>query len=391
MSDFDLMYYRNSYLTEYDSQVLSCEKQDKGYAVVLSDTIFYPEGGGQKCDTGYLDDVRVFDVQERNDKVIHWCEAPLETGKTVHGRIDWTERFDHMQNHTGEHIVSGLIHKNYGYENVGFHMGEVIQIDFDGFLDWNMVQEIERQANEVIEGNYEIRELFPDQNDLETISYRSKKALQGTIRLVEVPNADLCACCGTHVKRAGEVGVIKIISAEKHKNGVRLQMLSGRKCREFLTKVFEEARAVSEKLSAPVTGISEYVDKLNDRNIELSSQLYQLRMDVLTDGLKDIEDDQYLCLQFLKDYDRISITRYLDMLMKNNKGKIAGVVNEKGEGYEYMFISETVKLRDYARKINETLEGRGGGKDNIIQGLLKGDRMTVENKIREIFREVDHE
>ncbi|MBR3351192.1 MAG: hypothetical protein IKG35_03650 [Erysipelotrichaceae bacterium] len=391
MSDFDLMYYRNSYLTEYDSQVLSCEKQDKGYAVVLSGTIFYPEGGGQKCDTGYLDDVRVFDVQERNDMVIHWCQGPLEVGKTVHGRIDWQERFDHMQNHTGEHIVSGLIHKNYGYENVGFHMGEVIQIDFDGVLDWNMVQEIERQANEVIEGNYEIRELFPDQKELETISYRSKKALQGTIRLVEVPNADLCACCGTHVRRTGEVGVIKIISAEKHKNGVRLQMLSGRKCREYLNRIFEEARYVSEKLSAPITGISEYVDKLNDRNIEATSQLNQLRMDVLTEGLKDIENDQYLCLQFLKDYDRISITRYMDMLMKNNKGRIIGVINEKGDGYEYMFMSETVKLRDYARKINEALEGRGGGKDNVIQGLGRGERMTVENTIREIFREVDHE
>ena len=391
MSNFDLKYYRDSYLTEYESQVVSCEKQDKGYAVVLSDTIFYPEGGGQKCDTGYLDDVRVFDVQEKNDVVIHYCEEVLEVGKNVLGKIDWQRRFDNMQNHTGEHIVSGLIHKNFGYENVGFHMGDAVQIDFNGPLNWQQVMQIEEEANRVIQSNYPIRQLFPDSEELANMSYRSKKALKGVVRLVEIPNADLCACCGTHVKFTGEVGVIKILSAEKHKNGTRLVMYSGRKCHEYLAQVYEQARSVSETLSAPVLNIGEYVSKLNERNGELTSQLNQLRMEVLMEGLKDIEDGQYLCLQFLKDYDRNSITRYLDSLIKSGKGVIAGVINEKANGYEYMFISDTVKLREYAGKINEALDGRGGGKDNVIQGSIRGDRKTIEEKVREVFGRNDYE
>ncbi|MBR6958547.1 MAG: hypothetical protein IKH73_08895, partial [Erysipelotrichaceae bacterium] len=345
----------------------------------------------QKCDTGYLDDVRVFDVQEKNDVVIHYCEEALEVGKNVLGRIDWQRRFDNMQNHTGEHIVSGLIHKNFGYENVGFHMGDAVQIDFNGPLNWQQVMQIEEEANRVIQSNYPIRQLFPDSEELESMSYRSKKALKGVVRLVEVPNADLCACCGTHVRFTGEVGVIKILSAEKHRNGTRLVMYSGRKCHEYLAQVYEQARSVSETLSAPVLNIGEYVSKLNERNGELTSQLNQLKMEVLIEGLKNIEDGQYLCLQFLKDYDRNSITRYLDSLIKNGKGIIAGVINEKANGFEYMFISDTVKLREYAGKINEALEGRGGGKDNVIQGSIRGDRKTIEEKIREVFGRNDYE
>lgn len=387
MSDFDLMYYRDDYLKELESQVLSCEKTDKGYEVILSDTIFYPEGGGQKCDTGFLDDVRVFDVQEKDDRVIHYCDGELKSGTTVKGKIDWLRRFDNMQNHSGEHVVSGLIHKNFGYENVGFHMGEDIQIDFNGPLTWAQAMEIEKQANEVIENNIAIREMYPDEDQLKEISYRSKKALKGQVRLVEIPTADMCACCGTHVKTTGEIGIIKILSVEKHKNGSRLQILSGRKCREYLSHIYDEVRTVSETLSAPVTEIGEYVRKLNERNGELLSQLNQFRLNVLLEKIEKLDDDQYLHLEFVKDYDRNSITRCLDALLRSNKARVAGIINEKGDGYEYMFMSETVRLKDYAGKINEALQGRGGGKDTVIQGLLKGEKEEIENTIKSIFEE----
>ncbi|MBQ9036814.1 MAG: hypothetical protein IJ115_05135 [Erysipelotrichaceae bacterium] len=385
MSDFSLKYYQNAYLKEYESTVVSCVENKGLFEVVLDDTIFYPEGGGQSSDLGYLDDSKVVDVKEVNDRVVHYCKKPLEAGKKVIGKIDWSRRFDNMQNHTGEHIVSGLIHKLFGYENVGFHMGEVIQIDFNGPLTDEQVREVERLANDTIEANAKVVSLYPDAEELKNIDYRSKKELKGQVRLVEVPEADVCACCGTHVNRTGEVGYIKILSCEKHKNGVRIQMLSGNKARKYMNEVYRENLAISNMLSAPMLNTSEYVRYLQERNGQLLSELNQFKEKYLYSLMAEIENGQKLCLQFIKGFDRISYTKYANSLLESGKGKVVGILNENANGYEYLFISREINLREHVKAINERLNGRGGGKDNIIQGSLKSSEEEIRKVLAEVF------
>ena len=208
------LYESNTYLKTFTAQVLSCEAVKGGWEVVLDRTAFYPEGGGQPCDLGTLGDARVLDVRERDDAVIHTVDAALSG--TVQGTIDWARRFDLMQQHSGEHLISGTVHRLYGYENVGFHMGaDLITIDFSGILTMEDLAQVEAIVNEAIWENRETRVRYYDTEAACPEDYRSKKAIAGRLRLVEFPGADLCACCGTHVARTGEIGLVKLLSVVK--------------------------------------------------------------------------------------------------------------------------------------------------------------------------------
>ena len=227
------LYYDSAYIKEFEGTVLSCRKGKKAYEAVLDQTAFYPEGGGQPTDTGILGGIRVLEVHEKNGEVIHYLEQPLTVGQTVKGVIDWENRFIHMQEHSGEHLVSGLIHAKYGYDNVGFHMGaEEVTIDFNGLIEWDDLMEIEHKANSMIWENLEIYADFPAKEELEHLDYRSKKELNGDVRIVKIPGGDICACCGTHVKRTGEIGLVKFLSMIHYKGGVRISLLCGKRAVE---------------------------------------------------------------------------------------------------------------------------------------------------------------
>lgn len=223
------LYYQDSHLREFDAQVLACAPGKHGFDVVLDRTAFYPEGGGQPGDTGTLGGVPVTDTHERDGEIVHYCEQPLTPGAHVRGVLNWQRRFDLMQQHSGEHLVSGIIHRRFGYDNVGFHMGaEMITIDLSGLLTPEQLREVEREANEAVCRNLPVEITYPDAETLRTIPYRSKKELTGEVRIVTFPGVDICACCGTHVKATGEIGLIKIFTCEKFHEGVRLEMLCGR-------------------------------------------------------------------------------------------------------------------------------------------------------------------
>ena len=207
------LYYEDCHLSRFQAMVTGCEKSEKGYEILLDATAFYPEGGGQACDLGSLGGVSVLDVREREDVVVHLCDAPLEIGTEVEGVIDYDRRFDLMQQHTGEHIVSGIIHRRYGFHNVGFHMGsEMIEIDFDGMVPAGDLPAIEQEANSALWQNLEVRCWYPAEEELPHVVYRSKRALPWPVRIVQVPGFDSCACCGTHVAKTGEVGLVKLFS-----------------------------------------------------------------------------------------------------------------------------------------------------------------------------------
>ena len=223
------LYYRQPYVKAFEAVVTDCREGKNGrYQVMLDRTGFYPEGGGQPGDTGRLGPVKVLDVHEKAGEIIHETDGPLEAGTAVAGTIDWERRFGYMQNHSGEHIFSGLVHKKYGFDNVGFHMGsEEVTVDFNGVITAEELEEIETEVNRKIAENLPIRELYPAAGELEHMEYRSKKALTGQVRIIESPDSDVCACCGTHVMSTGEIGIFKITGAIHYKGGIRVSMLCG--------------------------------------------------------------------------------------------------------------------------------------------------------------------
>ena len=166
------LYYENCHRREFVSTVTACREEKEGFWVTLNATAFYPEGGGQDCDTGTLGTARVLAVREENGTVYHLCDSPLTVDTIVEGRVDWEKRFDLMQQHTGEHIVSGIIHKMFGSHNVGFHMGsDVVTIDFDTPIPQEILPEIERQANEAVFLNLPVQCYYPEPEELPQVQY----------------------------------------------------------------------------------------------------------------------------------------------------------------------------------------------------------------------------
>lgn len=210
------LYYIDSHLFEFTATVLRCEENKGRWETVLDETAFFPEGGGQPADTGILGGVRVINAHEKDGTVFHYCDGPLEPGTRVTGLIDREQRLRRMQNHSGEHILSGTAHRLYGCENVGFHMGDAaVVIDFDRELTREDLQRLETEANEAVRANLPVRTFYPSPKELKHLEYRSKKELQGDVRIVEIPGVDRCACCAPHVSFTGEVGLIKILEAER--------------------------------------------------------------------------------------------------------------------------------------------------------------------------------
>ena len=276
------LFYQDSHLAEFEAKVLSCMPvtpdilpgRSGGYAAELDRTAFFPEGGGQYADTGVLGGVRVTDVQEKDGRILHLLERPLEPGSCVKGCIDWEERFMKMQQHSGEHIVSGLVHSTFGYDNVGFHLGsEDCTMDFNGELTKEQLVQIEQEANRAVWKNLEIQTLYPSKEELAGMEYRSKIEIEGQVRIIVVPGYDVCACCAPHVSHTGEIGLIKLTHVQRYKGGARVTMLcGGRALQDYETKQ-EQAGQISALLCAKENEIAEAVRHLRD---EADSLKYEL-------------------------------------------------------------------------------------------------------------------
>ena len=231
------LFYEDSHRTECVGKVLACEEKKDHYEIVLDQTVFFPEGGGQYADTGTLGEAKVLDVHEKQGVIYHWCDRPVEVGSTVVGQIQWEERFEKMQQHSGEHIVSGLVHEKFGYNNVGFHLGgDYCTMDFDGPITKDELKEIERLANEAVYQNLKIEVSYPSKEELKNMEYRSKIEIDGQVRIVTIPEYDVCACCAPHVKDTGEIGMIKLVNMINYKGGERRTGISKRKVSFFKTE-----------------------------------------------------------------------------------------------------------------------------------------------------------
>ena len=372
------LYYEDSHIAHFTAQVLSCEYTKKGYEVILDATAFYPEGGGQAGDTGTLGGVRVLDTHEREGAVVHYCDAPLTVGQTVEGELDYARRFALMQQHSGEHIVSGILFRRYGCQNAGFHMGsEVITIDVDHVVPVEDLPDIEREANEAVWKNIPVRCFYPSPEELTSIVYRSKKALDWPIRIVEFPGYDTCACCGTHVKHTGEIGVIKLISAVNFRTGTRMEMACGKQALDLLNGCFDQNRQVSQAFSAKIMETGEAARRMNDQVAKLKYRLVGLERQIFGQiaescaGRGDV-------VHFEEGLDNVAVRELADRIAEVCGGMAAVFSGSDSEGYAFCLVARQGDLRQVCREMTAALNGRGGGKPIFQQGRVNAPREAIE-------------
>ena len=381
MSETKKLYYEDVYQKEFTAIVQECKKLEKGYGIILDQTAFYPEGGGQPCDIGTLNDISVYDVQEEGNRIVHYTDTPVEAGTEVSGKIDWERRFDLMQQHSGEHIVSGLIHEAYGYDNVGFHMSsDVITVDFSGVLDEKQLKEIEDETNKKIWENTAVEIFYPPKEELEKLSYRSKKELTGQVRLVRFPGSDLCACCGTHVTHTGEIGMVKLLSVVKFHDGIRMEMICGKRVLDYLNMVNEQNHQISMKLSAKMDRTADAVQRLQDENFRMKGQVARMEEEMFRAESKKWEGAGSVLI-FKEGLEADSVRKLADAVMNTCEGCCAVFSRNEDGSYKYAMGEIDGDLRQYTKEMNAALNGRGGGKPFFVQGSVQ----ATEDEIRNFF------
>ena len=372
------LYYDDSFLRRFAAKVVSCKKQKELWAVTLDQTAFYPEGGGQACDLGKLNDANVLDVREQEDQVIHFCDQALEIGSRVVGVLDWERRLDQMQQHSGEHIVSGILCSRFDCSNVGFHVGaEMVTIDFDVPIPASALAEIELEANRAIWQNLPFNCWYPAPEELETLPYRSKKQLPWPVRIVDAGGYDLCACCGVHVKTTGSIGLIKLLSCVKFHQGVRIEMVCGKRALKYLGDIYEQNRQVSQAFSAKVleTGIA--AQKMNEALAAEKFRAAGLEKKLI--GIMAAEHrDAGDVVRFENDLTPTAIRDLADAVAQVCGGLAAIFSGNDTDGYNVCLCSRTDDLRQLGKDLNQALQGRGGGKPGFFQGSVKATRSQIE-------------
>ncbi len=382
------LYYQDNHLKEFSAHVTSCEWDEKKqcFGITLDRTGFFPEGGGQYADPGTLNGIQVEDVREKGDEIFHYLKQPLETGTQVTGRIDYEERFSRMQQHSGEHIVSGLMHRHFGYENVGFHLGEfLVTMDFNGPLTQEQLLMIQQEANEAVAANLEVQVTYPSKEELDALEYRSKKELNGQVRIVIIPGYDICACCAPHVSRTGEIGLIKLVDAIKYKGGTRVSMVCGFRALQDFQEKENSVREISHLLSAKPDEVAEAVKRLQreshqykERLAQMQNQYLDRKLEELISGLTDSQDKAADVLLFESSLDKGAIRRFVDTGMRKTGG-ICGIFSGSDEqGYQYTLGSQSENLREFLKEFHKAFPGKGGGKPEMVQGMVTAKRTDIE-------------
>lgn len=362
---------------------MSCGKENDRYKIVLDQTVFYPEGGGQPSDTGQLvsgegTSCPVFDVQYEGDSICHYTGGPLPVGSRVTGQINWERRFDLMQQHSGEHLLSGFIHQIHGYHNRGFHMGEdVITVDVSGVLTWEQAMELENRVNDYIWADKKTIVSFPSDEEREHMSYRSKKELTGEVRLVEFPGGDCCACCGLHVESTGQIGMIKILSLHHFREGVRMEMVAGKRAMTLFRDNFSENTKVAAALSVRMNETADAVGRLQEENYKLRGQIIQMKQEKAKLRAEQCRDKETAAV-FEADMDAADVRKEADAIMKVCPGLCIVFAGDDESGYKYAAGQKGGDLRSFLSEMNEALHGRGGGKPFFVQGSLRAKKDEID-------------
>lgn len=377
------LFYENINITDFTATVISCEPTTdcKQYRVLLDATAFFPEEGGQSADKGTLNDLTVFDVQMEHDLIYHYVAQELPVGSTVTGHVDWEQRFDFMQQHSGEHIISGLVHNRFGYNNVGFHLSNnEVTLDFNGELTTEQLREIELRANEIVCQNLPVEISYPSNEELAVLSYRSKIEIEGQVRIVTIPGVDVCACCAPHVDRTGAIGMIKIVSFQSHRGGVRLNILCGTRALIDYNKKQDSVTAISVALSAKQDLIAEAVLKLKEdillkqeRINHLQAQFLDLSISTLT---APTESDT--AVLFVDQMDTIAIRNTVNTLTERYTGYCAVFSGSEDSGYQFIVGSKQKDCKELAQIFRTELGAKCGGNTPMIQGSVTATKERIK-------------
>ncbi len=375
------IYDKDPHILKFDAVVLSCEKMDSHYGVVLDRTAFFPEEGGQGCDAGTLDGQPVLHVSiDKENTLTHLLASPLPVGARVSGEVDWARRFDYMQQHTGEHILSGLVHSHFGFDNVGFHLGaEITTLDFNGVLTPEQLLQMETLANEAVFADLPVKTSFPSPDELATLSYRSKIALTGPVRIVEIPGIDLCACCAPHVDRTGQIGMIKVVDMQSHRGGVRLTLLCGSRALARCQAQQDCLSALSALLSAKPECITEAVLRLKEESNSRKERINDLQAKLLSLRLSSLPTDDPCApvLLFEEEMDMKAVRDAVNTLTAERSGYCAIFVGGGDAGYSFILGSSGLDCNAAAAALRNELKAKCGGSAQMIQGSVAADRTAI--------------
>jgi len=371
------LYYEDSHIRSFTARVTGCEETEKGYLVTLDATAFYPEGGGQACDLGTLGGKRVLDVREKNDQVSHLCDAPLTVGESVEGILDWERRFDLMQQHTGEHILSGIIHARYGYGNSGFHVGaDVLTVDFDGPIPAEDLPSLEWAVNQAVWANVPVNCYVPSPEELPNVPYRTKKALPWPVRIVDVEGYDLCACCGVHVKYTGEVGFVKLMSCVKFHQGVRIEMVCGGRAVKLMDAIYNQNKQVPAAFAAKLLETGEAARHKNETWEQERFHTVCVRRKYFS-LLAETYRDKGFAVCFEDDLNSAGIRELASAIYDTCGGTAAVFSGSDGAGYSLCLAGDAARVKALGTALNAALGARGGGKPGFYQGSVPANRAEI--------------
>lgn len=371
------LYDIDSFINEFTAQVVSSEKSSQGYETVLTQTAFFPEGGGQPADKGKIGDAEVLDVKISDGVITHITDRALSG--SVKGVLDWERRFERMQNHSGEHIVSGLVHKYTGFDNISFQLNdEEVSLAFSGELNEKLIKQIEIKANEAVFKNVKITAFYPAKEALENMSYRSKLDLKDDVRIVEIEGYDACACCAPHCKSTAQIGLIKILDSEKYRGGTRLKIQCGFSALRDYEKRLAEVKKVSHILSAKQNEIGSAVRRLSEENAALKANLTSYKIRALKEASEKVEETQGSAV-FNTEFSGDEMRKFADEIKSKISGITVAVHGDDESGYEYVLCSATEDITPIVATANRELNGRGGGRNNMARGTFGAKFEEIKN------------
>ena len=392
MEQTNCLYDKFPYETEFDGTILAVtpsQKHEGCYEVVLDQTLFFPEQGGQTPDQGQLvvshgmrpqTEMNVLDVQIRDGVIYHLVDTPVEVEDYVHGKFDWDYRFSNMQQHTGEHMFSGIVHSTFGYNNVGFHLSDsVVTMDFDGVLTAEELTEVETRVNQVIADDLLLEIAFPTPQMLETMEYRSKKELEGPVRIVTIPGVDVCACCAPHVKRTGEVGILKIMQVQNYKGGVRISMLCGfRALDAFRTKLVTVENMMT-LLSSSEEELGSHIKRMQADNQNLAYRLRKTQEKLLLQQVKSLDPTAEHVVLFAESCDTKAMRDVVNHMTEEHDGYCGVFSGDDKDGYCFIIASKTKDCREEAAYLRQQFDAKGGGGAQMIQGSISATKEALEH------------
>lgn len=371
------LYYIDAYIKEFDAELISVTAAEGGFDVVLDRTAFFPEEGGQSADTGSIGGARVLDVYEQEGIIHHLTDVSPE-GNQVHCVLDFDSRFEKMQCHTAEHILCGIIHRLFGLDNVGFHLGaDEVTFDVDGVLDRSQLDMVEEIANNVVFSNLSVRTYFPSSEELSSMEYRSKLDLTEGVRLVEVEGTDTCACCAPHVSRTGEIGLIKILDFMKHRGGTRIWMVAGKRALLDYRRKYESVKKISAMLCTPQPDVADTLSVYIADSEKTKTSLKEARLNIAEQSARVLEEVEANLVILLPDFTIPELIAFSNIANKRVGGITVALSGSEGD-YKYVISSSSFDLRALAKEINLALGGRGGGRPEMIQGSFSASLAEIK-------------